>query len=66
MWFFRLVEVEPGTWACRRGQATIDEHGRFAEAFDHICEIAAGHPPSQVFVHARDSLPAVAARFEST
>ena len=66
MWFFRILELEDGRWACRRGRFTTDEHDTFAESLIHTKTLAAAEPPSRVFVHPLDSPPWIAAVFDNT
>lgn len=67
MWFFRILELEDGSWACRRGRTVIDEHATYGDALDHICGLAAADPPSQVFVHPRGAArPTIVAEFGDT
>ena len=62
-WLFRVVELEEGTWACRRGRTTVDEHDALDEALTHTCALAAEDRPSQVRVHHLDQPPTIAATF---
>jgi hypothetical protein len=52
--YFRVVEQSDGSWACRRGRHALDDHPTFCGAITHIIEIAAEHPPSEVFAHYAD------------
>jgi Uncharacterized protein conserved in bacteria (DUF2188) len=53
-YFFRVVELEDGSWLCRRGREEFDVHEQLDDAIEHTTGIASDHPPSQVFVHHRD------------
>lgn len=53
-WFFRVIELGSGHWACRRGSLEYDRHEAFIEAAEHIKDIAARHTPSEVFAHPMD------------
>ena len=49
--FFRVIEDDDGTWACRRGREELDRHVGFDEALDHVTKLASVHRPAEVFVH---------------
>lgn len=55
--YFRILELEDGSWACRRGRTVIDEHASYNDALDHICDLASADPSSQVFVHPQGAAP---------
>ncbi len=50
-WYFRVIEHEDRSWACRHGRCVFDEHRTLADALDHIKVLAAAHPPAEVMVH---------------
>lgn len=52
--YFRVIEQDTGSWACRRGRDDIDDHPTLQEAVDHMAALAAQHRPSEVLVHHRD------------
>ncbi|MDP9227232.1 MAG: hypothetical protein M3P18_25965, partial [Actinomycetota bacterium] len=54
-WWYRVVELEDGRWACRWGLHVYDVHHELAEAIEHCSTIAAGNAPSEVFVHGLDA-----------
>lgn len=51
---FRVIELDDGRWACRRGLQELDIHAHVDAAVDHIIAIAAQHSPSQVIAHHLD------------
>lgn len=53
-WYFRLVELHDGSWACRHGTREFDRHTDLTEAEAHIRRIAFEGRPAQVFLHTSD------------
>jgi hypothetical protein len=53
-WFFRVIELDDGRWACRRGAEEFDRHVEMGDAVVHIRSIAAAHSPAELFVHGLD------------
>jgi len=39
-WFFRVIELDDGRWACRHGVEEFDSHGEMGDAVAHIRSIA--------------------------
>ena len=54
MWFFRVIELAPGVWACCHGILTFDTHPEMAQAVEHVRTLAAEKQPSALFVHRLD------------
>jgi hypothetical protein len=52
--FFRAIEYDDGSWACRRGKSEFDRHARLQDALAHVSELAAAESPAEVFVHYLD------------
>lgn len=50
-WFFHVVELDDGGWACRRGNHEYDTHPDAAAALMHITAIASDHRPAEILVH---------------
>jgi hypothetical protein len=53
-WFFRVIELDDGAWACRRGVEEFDRHDELYDAVSHIRVIASEHTPAELFVHHLD------------
>jgi len=53
-WFFRVIELDDGRWACRHGTEEFDRHDELSDAVGHIRVIAAEHTPAELFVHHLD------------
>jgi len=53
-WFFRVVELDDGRWACRHGEQEYDTHTAVEPAIAHIKALAADHRPAELFLHLRD------------
>ena len=62
-WWYRVIELEDGRWACRLGLSTFDTHDTLAEAVEHCSSIAASNQPSEVFVHRLGAGPQRVAAF---
>src|SRR6478672_7451227 len=54
VWYFRVVENEDRSWACRHGRVVFDEHLTLGDAIDHTDVLAAAHPPAEVMIHRLD------------
>lgn len=53
-WFFHVVELPDGSWACRRGTREFDVHAEFDDAVRHITAIASNEQPAEIYLHRRD------------
>ena len=53
-YFFHVVELQGGSWSCRRGREDFGCHAQLDDAIEHTTGIASEHPPSEVFVHHLD------------
>jgi hypothetical protein len=53
-YFFRAIERDDGTWACRRGRLELDKHGQLEEALAHLTSLADNARPTEIYVHHRD------------
>ena len=53
-WFFRVIELDDGRWACRHGVEEFDTHGEMGDAVAHIRSIAGAHLPAELFMHGLD------------
>jgi hypothetical protein len=52
--FFRMIECEDGTWACRHGRDELDRHDDRDEALKHISRVASERRPARIFLHRLD------------
>jgi hypothetical protein len=52
--FFRAIECDDGSWACRHGRQEFDRHARMQDALGHVTELAVADRPAEVFVHYLD------------
>ncbi|SDP27832.1 hypothetical protein SAMN04515671_3526 [Nakamurella panacisegetis] len=50
-WFYRVIELDDGTWACRHGHTIFDTHAKLAPAITHIEELAHAAGPARLFLH---------------
>ena len=62
--FFRAIECDDGSWACRHGREEYDCHALFQDALEHVTKLAVAHRPAEVFVHHLDGRVHSAAVFE--
>jgi len=53
-WFFRVIELDDGRWACRRGRAELDGHAHLQDAVEHLSTLADRESHAQLFVHRQD------------
>jgi hypothetical protein len=53
-WFFRVVEIGEGRWACRWGEKEYDTHADMRRAIEHVTVLAAAHRPAEVVLHRLD------------
>lgn len=53
-WFFRVIELPDGRWACRRGSTEIDGHPMLQDAVEHISTLANGEGNAELFLHHLD------------
>jgi hypothetical protein len=53
-WFFRVIELEGGRWACRRGQLEYDTHAEVGQAVEHLEALATAALPAELFLHRLD------------
>jgi hypothetical protein len=54
VWYFRVVELSGGRWACRHGKAVLDTHTDMQHAIDHITAVATEQRPATLFLHRLD------------
>jgi hypothetical protein len=54
VWYFRVVELSGGHWACRHGKQLLDTHTELEHAIDHITAVASEHRPATLFLHRLD------------
>jgi hypothetical protein len=54
MWYFRVVEVGGGHWACRQGLRVLDIHTDMEHAVEHITAVATENRPATLFLHRLD------------
>ena len=52
--FFRVIECDDNTWACRDGRDEVDRHDHQDEALEHLAVIASEHRPSRIYLHRLD------------
>lgn len=53
-WFFRVIELPDGGWACRRGSTEIDGHPVLQDAVEHISTLASREVNAELFLHHLD------------
>jgi hypothetical protein len=53
-WFFRVIELADGRWACRYGREEYDAHAELRHAIDHMRALAYAARPAELFLHRRD------------
>jgi hypothetical protein len=53
-WFFHVVELDDGRWACRHGSLEYDTHAALNDAIEHITTVSASHRPAEMFLHRLD------------
>jgi hypothetical protein len=49
--FFRVIEHDDGTWACRDGRHVIDHHDNQDDALTHVALIASDYRPARIYLH---------------
>lgn len=49
--WYRVVELDDGQWACRRGLEVFDHHDDKWTAIEHVTGLAQADPPSKVYLH---------------
>ena len=52
--FFRVIEQDDGTWACRHGFRGLDRHDTQDAAVVHITELADKQRPIRIYLHHLD------------
>jgi hypothetical protein len=50
VWYFRVVELCGGRWACRHGKRVLDTHTDMQHAIDHITAVASEQGPATLFL----------------
>jgi undecaprenyl pyrophosphate synthase len=53
-WFFRVIELPDGRWACRRGSTEIDGHPMLEDAVEHMTTMASYEGNAELFLHRLD------------
>ena len=53
-WYFRVIELADGRWACQRGVEHYDIHTQLYNAVGHLRSLAADSRPAELFVHRLD------------
>ncbi|HZV26693.1 MAG TPA: hypothetical protein VFG00_10415 [Acidothermaceae bacterium] len=53
-WYFRVIELADGRWACRRGVEHYDSHTELQDAVAHLQSLAGDSAPAEMFVHRLD------------
>jgi hypothetical protein len=56
-WYFHIVELDDGRWACRFGNHEYDTHGDLDAALEHTRAIASARRPAEIFIHRYGSTP---------
>jgi hypothetical protein len=54
VWYFRVVELSEGGWACRHGRGVLDTHTDLEDAIAHITGVASEQRPATLFLHRLD------------
>lgn len=54
VWFFRVIELADGRWACRHGRLEYDTHDELRRAVEHMRPIARAMRPAQLLLHRLD------------
>ena len=50
-WFFRVIELADGRWACRHGREEYDAHAELRHAIEHMRALARAAGPAELFLH---------------
>lgn len=53
-WFFRVIELADGRWACRRGLTEYDGHALLQDAIEHMTTLASREVQADLFLHYLD------------
>ena len=53
-WYFRVVELADGRWACRHGLQQFDTHDELRHAVEHLRALARAARPAELFLHRLD------------
>jgi hypothetical protein len=53
-WFFRVIELADGRWACRHGRVEYDAHAELRHAVEHMRALAYAARPAELFLHRVD------------
>lgn len=54
VWYFRVVEISGGRWACRHGRRVFDTHPDLEAAIEHMTTLATENRPAALFLHRLD------------
>jgi hypothetical protein len=54
VWYFRVVELGGGGWACRHGRQVLDTHPELDNAIEHITTVASAQRPATLLLHRLD------------
>jgi hypothetical protein len=52
-WFFRVIELADGRWACRHGREEYDAHAELRLAIEHMRARAYPARPAELFLQSR-------------
>jgi hypothetical protein len=53
-WYFHIVELDDGRWACRHGSTEYHQHASLEQAVEHMRHVASEQAPGSIIVHRRD------------
>jgi hypothetical protein len=53
-WFFRVIELADGRWACRHGREEYDAHAELRLAIEHMRARAFAERPAELLLHRLD------------
>jgi hypothetical protein len=53
-WYFRVIELADGQWACRLGLQQFNTHTELRHAVEHLRALAHAARPAELFLHRLD------------
>jgi hypothetical protein len=53
-WYFRVIELADGRWACRHGLKEYDTHAELRHAVELLHALARAAGPAELFLHRLD------------
>jgi hypothetical protein len=53
-WYFRVIELADGRWACCHGRQQFDTHDELRHAVEHLRIVAHASRPAELSLHRLD------------